>query len=219
MFNTPLIFYGALYEAALAKAKDFARVNLNIEVGHPDFFEIIPEGKNYTKEQIHEFLSDVCLSPYSSAQKVYLFERADKMLPIHANALLKTFEEKPDHAVILLVTDNIKGIIETILSRSKKIYVPNTKEEPILPFEALVEKALKFKLDNDLYACLDILPELEEAPLEEITLSILNWSRDHNPRTLEAVCRTIEKAHIAFERHMRPKLILEYLFLSLASST
>ena len=93
MFRTPLIFYGPDYETALSKAKEFGFNLLNKEVSHPDFLEIIPEGKNYTKEQITDFLSDVALSPYSSPYKVYLFHKADKMLPVHANALLKT--DKP----------------------------------------------------------------------------------------------------------------------------
>ncbi len=213
MFRTPLIFYGPDYETALSKAKEFGFNLLNKEVSHPDFLEIIPEGKNYTKEQITDFLSDVALSPYSSPYKVYLFHKADKMLPVHANALLKTFEEKPDHAVILLVTDNVKAIIETILSRSKKIFVPNSAQETVSNSDALVRQALKSRAENNIYACLDILPELELVPLEEISDSLLNWYRDNKPRALEAVCKLVEKAHVAHDRHMRSKLILEYLFL------
>lgn len=215
MFGTPLVFYGADYEEALIKAKEFGFKLLNKEVSHPDFLEIIPEGKNYTKEQITDFLRDIALSPYSSPYKVYLFHKADKMLPVHANALLKTFEEKPDHAVILLVTDNIKGIIETILSRCKKIYVPNSGQERASNSDSLVKQALKFRSENNIYACLDILPELELVPLEEICDSLLNWYRDNKPSALETACKLVDKAHIAHDRHMRPKLILEYLFLQI----
>ncbi len=213
MVDTPLIFYSPDYEAALSRAKEFSEELLGKQNEHPDFFEIIPEGKNYLKEQITEFLSDVCLSPYSAKYKVYLFHKADKMLPVHANALLKTFEEKPDHAVILLVTDNIKAIIETILSRSKKIFVPKNSEAHISTTNELVKKALNLANDNNLYSCLDLLPELESAPLEEVTDSLLNWYRDHKPASLEKACALIEKGQIAHDRHMRPKLILDYLFL------
>lgn len=238
MVNTPLIFYGPDYESALAKAKAFAVKLLGKDVGHPDFFELQLDGKNYTKEQIVEFLSDVALAPYEATYKVYLFHKADKMLPVHANALLKTFEEKPNHAAILLVTDNIKAILETIQSRCKKIYAPKIASETTPVTEAQTRKALLQIAKNELYACLDTLSEIEEANLSEITETVFTWYRDLNllkvglpkenliyPETqeafnhlkeippLEEVAEWIKQASIAAERHMRLKLILEYLFL------
>ena len=213
MFSTPVIFYGADYETALAKAKESARELLGKDVGHPDFFEIIPDGKNYTKEQITDFLQEVALAPYQAAHKVYLFHRADQMLPVHANALLKTFEEKPTHAVILLVTDNIKAIIETILSRSKKIFVQKG-ENLSSPVDEIVKKALLAATQKDLYTCLDIIPELENANLEEVIDAIYSYAHEfHLP--LESLTAWTEKAHIAQDRYMRPKLILEYLLAQL----
>ncbi len=210
MVNTPLIFYGNDYNAIIAKAKSFA-VNLLGRDNHPDFLELQIEGKSYIKEQITEFLSDVALTPYEAKHKVYLFPVADKMLPVHANALLKAFEEKPDHAVILLVTDNIKGVIETILSRCKKILVAETKGE-ITPNVTMI-KALNHLANKDLYACLDLIPELEEIDLDEIGYTLLTWCRDLNTDKLEMVHSWVTEAHKASERHTRSKLILEYLLL------
>ncbi len=212
MFDTPIIYYGPDYEKVLEKARDEATLVLGKSVGHPDYLEIIPEGKNYLKDQITEFLHDVALSPYQSTYKIHLFQNADKMLPVHANALLKTLEEKPSHAVIFLVTDNIKSIIETILSRCKKIYVPPVDQTAITSFEQVIRKALDARYNNDPYSALDLIPELEVAPLEEITDTILAWHRDKG-FPLKPILATIEKAHTAFDRHMRMKLILEYLLL------
>jgi hypothetical protein len=236
MHDTPLIFYGADYDLALKSAQDFGGKC----VTNFDFVELqVEEGKNYTKEQIVEFLSEVSLTPYQGQHKVYLFHHAERMLPVHANALLKTFEEKPNHAIILLVTDNIKGILETILSRSKKIYISNNGNNSERAATPLMIKALQAKAQNDLYSCLDILPELEATPLEEITDFILSWYRDLNllktgldsshlnhPEageiyplckqipTLEDISQRVGKVKLASERYIRPKLILEYLFLT-----
>ena len=103
MFDTPIIFYGQNYYETVAKARESV---LGI-VSQFDFNELQIEGKNYLIEQITNFLADVDLTPYEGKHKVYLFHHADKMLPVHANALLKTLEEKPEHAIILLVTNNI----------------------------------------------------------------------------------------------------------------
>lgn len=236
MVNTPLIFYSADYEKALAKAKAFAKELIGKGDGHPDFFEIQLEGKTYTKEQIVDFLSDVALSPYESKYKVTLFHRADKMLPVHANALLKTFEEKPEHAAILLVTDNVKGILETILSRSKKVYVAKEEEKNGSPVESVIKQALIQVAGNDIYGCLDTIAAIEEAHLDDVKDTLLLWYRDLQmlklgidnvnyletkevfPKlkripSLEVVHEWVKEATIAFERHTRMKLILEYLFL------
>ena len=208
MFDTPIIFYGQNYYETVAKARESV---LGI-VSQFDFNELQIEGKNYLIEQITNFLADVDLTPYEGKHKVYLFHHADKMLPVHANALLKTLEEKPEHAIILLVTNNIKSIIETILSRCKKIYVPPTGQTAVTSLEPIIRKALDARLNNDPYTALDLIPELEIAPLEEITDTILAWHRDKG-LPLKPILATIEKAHTAFDRHMRMKLILEYLFL------
>lgn len=236
MHDTPLIFYGADYSFALKSAKEFG----NQYVSSYDFTELqVEEGKNYTKEQIVEFLSEVSLTPYQGQHKVYLFHHAERMLPVHANALLKTFEEKPNHVIILLVTDNIKGIIETILSRSKKIYVHEGQGNSENKAEPLMIKALRARSQNDLFACLEILPQLESFPLDEIVEIYLGWHRDLNllkngadpalvnyaeaiegyplikqVTPLELASDRVEKSMLASERYMKPKLILEYLLLS-----
>ena len=208
MFDTPIIFYGQNYSETVAKARQSV---LGI-VSQFDFNELQIEGKNYLIEQITNFLADVDLTPYEGKYKVYLFHHADRMLPVHANALLKTLEEKPEHAIILLVTNNIKSIIETILSRCKKIYVPPTDQIAATSFEPIIKKALDARYNNDPYTALDLIPELEAFPLEEVTDTILAWHRDKG-LLLKPILATIEKAHTAFDRHMRMKLILEYLFL------
>ncbi len=234
MFSSPLIIYGSDYSAALEQANTLAKK----EASPFDIFELEVEGKNYTKEQIVDFLQDIALSPYQGAHKVYLFHHADKMLAVHANALLKTFEEKPEHAIIILVTDNIKGIIETVLSRCKKMYIAKTSENKIATTEEGVKKALLAISKNDLYSCLDAIIKLEDSNLDDVIDILFSWYRDLNvlklgltqvnyPETteafsflqeiptLETVSTWIEKAKISFDRHTKPKLILEYLFLQL----
>ncbi|MBM3193561.1 MAG: hypothetical protein FJZ59_04950 [Chlamydiae bacterium] len=233
MFGSPLIIYSSDYSAALEKAKSVAANEASLF----DIFSLEVEGKNYTKEQIVEFLQDITLPPYEGNYKVYLFHHADKMLAVHANALLKTFEEKPDYAIILLVTDNIKGIIETILSRCQKMYVPSFLENKKEVVEEKVLKALLSISKNDLYTCLDTIKEIEDFNVEDVADIIFSWYRDltvlklglsevtypeakeafallKQIPTLESINNLINRAKIALERHTKPKLILEYLFLS-----
>lgn len=61
--------------------------------------------------------NDVAIKPYSSPYKVYILNEAEKMTPQAQNALLKTLEEPPEYAVILLLTGNVNALLPTILSR------------------------------------------------------------------------------------------------------
>lgn len=61
--------------------------------------------------------NDVAVKPYSSRYKVYIINEAEKMTPQAQNAILKTLEEPPEYAVILLLVSNVNTLLPTILSR------------------------------------------------------------------------------------------------------
>ncbi len=61
--------------------------------------------------------NDVAIKPYSSRHKVYIVNEAEKMTPQAQNAILKTLEEPPEYAVLLLLVSNVSTLLPTILSR------------------------------------------------------------------------------------------------------
>lgn len=61
--------------------------------------------------------NDVAIKPYSSPHKIYIVNEAEKMTQQAQNAILKTLEEPPEYAVILLLTTNVNALLPTILSR------------------------------------------------------------------------------------------------------
>lgn len=66
------------------------------------------------REQVNK---DIIIRPYSSRYKVYIVPNAELMNPQAQNALLKTMEEPPEYAVIMLLTNNIGKMLPTIISR------------------------------------------------------------------------------------------------------
>ena len=60
---------------------------------------------------------DVDIKPYSSPRKIYIMNEGEKMTVQAQNALLKTLEEPPEYAVILILTTNVEAMLPTILSR------------------------------------------------------------------------------------------------------
>lgn len=61
--------------------------------------------------------NDIAIKPYSSPHKVYIMNEGEKMTVQAQNALLKTLEEPPEYAVILILTANVDTLLPTILSR------------------------------------------------------------------------------------------------------
>ena len=83
--------------------------------------------------------NDIGIKPYSSPRKIYIMNEGEKMTVQAQNALLKTLEEPPEYAVILILTTNVEALLPTILSRC---VVLNMKPVP----EAKVKKYLMEEL-------------------------------------------------------------------------
>jgi DNA polymerase-3 subunit delta' len=75
--------------------------------------------------------NDIVIKPYSSRYKVYIVDEAEKMNQQAQNALLKTIEEPPKYAVILLLTTNADSFLQTILSRCISLNLKVVREDVI----------------------------------------------------------------------------------------
>ncbi len=80
------------------------------------------------RKQIND---DIALKPYSSKFKIYIVDEAEKMNVQAQNALLKTMEEPPSYAVILLLTVNADSFLPTILSRCVRLDLKPVSDEKI----------------------------------------------------------------------------------------
>lgn len=75
--------------------------------------------------------NDIGVKPYSSPYKVYIVDEAEKMNVQAQNALLKTIEEPPAYAVILLLTNNAEIFLPTVLSRCVRLSLKAVPDEKI----------------------------------------------------------------------------------------
>ena len=80
-------------------------------------------------DDIREQINDtIMIRPYSSYYKIYIVDEAEKMTVQAQNALLKTIEEPPSYAVILLITTNQEAFLPTILSRCIQLKLKPLKD-------------------------------------------------------------------------------------------
>lgn len=97
----------------------------------PDIIRVTHEkptsiGVNDVREQV---VNDVEIKPYSSKYKIYIIAEADLMTVEAQNALLKTIEEPPAYAVIILLTENAEVLLPTIRSRCVMLKLRNIKDQ------------------------------------------------------------------------------------------
>jgi DNA polymerase-3 subunit delta' len=88
---------------------------------HPDVSVIEPEGQYIKVDQVRQMQRQLAYKPYEGKRRVCILTAADRMAPHIPNTLLKTLEEPPLHTVIILLANNSKFILPTILSRCQSI--------------------------------------------------------------------------------------------------
>ncbi|AFS77194.1 DNA polymerase III, subunit delta' [Gottschalkia acidurici 9a] len=91
------------------------------KTNHPDFKIIYPDGQSFKKDQAEEIQRDIRIKPFNSYRKVYILKDIEKMTIEAQNSFLKTLEEPPEYAVIIMTTVNKYKLVPTILSRCQTI--------------------------------------------------------------------------------------------------
>ena len=94
------------------------RVCTSFDAGsNPDLSVTSPDGAFVKVDQIRALRDAAMLSSLGRLGRVFVIESADLMTVQAQNALLKTIEEPPSYAVILLLTSNAGTLLPTIRSR------------------------------------------------------------------------------------------------------
>ena len=107
---------------------------------HPDFLVVKPvEGKTIKIEQIRYLQEKIAEKPVTSEKKVYIIDEADTMTREASNALLKTLEEPPTYATLILITDNESKLLVTIKSRCTKIAFESLTGEELKKYLSQVD--------------------------------------------------------------------------------
>ena len=85
------------------------------------FIEPLPDKRDISIEQLREMQRVVALRPYEAPRKACIIEPAERMSVNAANSLLKTLEEPPGNAIIILLAENADMLLPTIRSRCQVV--------------------------------------------------------------------------------------------------
>jgi DNA polymerase-3 subunit delta' len=90
---------------------------------HPDLTWVRPTGAHEMRvSDVDEaVVAAATRTPFESSKRVFVLEGADTMSDTVANRLLKTLEEPPDFVHLILLTDAVGQVIETVVSRCQLV--------------------------------------------------------------------------------------------------
>lgn len=133
------------------------------EGSHPDVIEF-DAASNSRVEEIRDVIEKVRFAPASSRFKVYIIDEVHMLSTSAFNALLKTLEEPPEHAVFILATTEPHKLPATIISRCQRFDFKRLSSNDIV-------ERMKVVLE-------DIKLDYEEQALKVIAQSAAGGMRD-----------------------------------------
>jgi DNA polymerase III subunit delta' len=93
---------------------------------HPDFsyVSLQPGRSEVWIEQVREMIVRLGTRPSRSSVRMAIVDDAETLGPPAQNALLKTLEEPPGHAIIFMVTASERALLDTVRSRMRTVRFP-----------------------------------------------------------------------------------------------
>lgn len=113
--------------------------------GNFDILEI-DAASNNSVDQIRELTDKINFPPTAGKYKVYIIDEVHMLSKSAHNALLKTLEEPPGHAIFILATTEVHAIPATILSRCMRF------DFRLVPLQMIADR-LKFIFDDNGVKC------------------------------------------------------------------
>lgn len=108
----------------------------------------IDAASNRGIDEIRNLKDGIRTSPASAKFKVYIIDEAHMLTPAAFNALLKTLEEPPAHAVLVLATTEYEKLPATIVSRAQRFLFKKFPKSIILQKLRRIAAAEKIQIDE-----------------------------------------------------------------------
>lgn len=144
------------------------------ETTHLDIIEI-DAASNRRIDEIRDLRERVHIAPTSSKYKVYIIDEVHMLTKEAFNALLKTLEEPPAHAVFILATTEAHKLPDTIVSRTQRFTFKPVSQDKVVSHLKSIAKDEGFSIDD---AGMELLASHGGGSFRD-SISMLDQARGH----------------------------------------
>jgi DNA polymerase-3 subunit gamma/tau len=168
------LFAGSRGTGKTSVARIFAR---EIGTSANDLYEM-DAASNRGIDDIREIRDGVSTVPFESKYKVYIIDEVHMLTKEAFNALLKTLEEPPAHAIFILATTELDKLPETVISRCQTFTFKKPNQVILRDFASAVAKKEGFTLEPAAADLVAILGDGSFRDTQGILQKVIGISKD-----------------------------------------
>jgi DNA polymerase-3 subunit gamma/tau len=177
------IFSGSRGTGKTSVARIFAK-----EIGtSPNDITEIDAASNTGVDNIRELTESVNTIPFESKYKVYILDEAHMLSKGAWNALLKTLEEPPVHAIFILATTEFEKIPETVISRCQTFSFKKPTQKVLKDVVTAIAKKEGLSLEPASAELIALLGDGSFRDAQSILQKVMGSSRDKKISLAEVV--------------------------------
>ena len=150
-------------------AHEINNLSYSEEDNHPDIIEIDAASNNGV-DDIRQLRDNVQVAPFSAKYRVYIIDEVHMLSKAAFNALLKTLEEPPEHAVFILATTDAHKLPATIISRTQRFVFRFISKEDVYKHLEFIAKNEKINISKE---AIEIIAERGEGSFRD-SISLLD---------------------------------------------
>lgn len=178
---------------------------------YPDIITVTHEKPNLISvdEIRDQLVNTIDIKPYKGKYKIYLIPDAELLNVQAQNAMLKTIEEPPAYAVIILLTTNLDKLLETVQSRCLKLQTKPIRERDVLSYltnvMGLTKEKAYFCLDfaqGNLGKAIKLAGNDEYASIVDSVVNVLAHIDEMDAETLGKAVKDIEQFKLSMNDYM-----------------
>lgn len=162
-------------------AHEINRLPYHDESTHLDIIEI-DAASNNSVEDIRDLREKVQIAPVSAPKKIYIIDEVHMLSKSAFNALLKTLEEPPEHAVFILATTDADKLPATILSRVQRFNFQTISQDEVAAHLRTIADAEQISIDDD---ALQLIARYGQGSFRD-SISLLDQMRNLSSETITA---------------------------------
>ena len=159
------------------------------EDNHPDIIEIDAASNNGV-DDIRQLRDNVQVAPFSAKYRVYIIDEVHMLSKAAFNALLKTLEEPPEHAVFILATTDAHKLPATIISRTQRFVFRFISKEDVCAHLEFIAKNEKINISKE---AIEIIAERGEGSFRD-SISLLDQISSIAEKNEEITASLLEEA-------------------------